>query len=137
MAKKVKDIGASVLARLLGISKEKRLKYDLILTHYAIERLLYRLAQSRHGDRFVLKGAMLLMTWFDEPFRAARAILISWVMAIRHRKLSSTSSRRFLAKTSRTAFSSTSMQRGSAGFDKNTSMADSAYGRQPTLATPE
>ena len=72
MAKKVKDIGASVRARLLGISKEKRLKYDLILTHYAIERLLYRLAQSRHGDRFVLKGAMLLMTWFDEPFRGTR-----------------------------------------------------------------
>ena len=72
MAKKVKDIGASVLARLLGISKEKRLKYDPILTHYAIERLLYRLAQSRHGDRFVLKGAMLLMTWFDEPFRGTR-----------------------------------------------------------------
>lgn len=25
-----------------------------------------------HADGFVLKGGMLLMTWFDEPFRAAR-----------------------------------------------------------------
>ena len=72
MPREVKDIGASVRARLLGISKEKGLNFDLVLTHYAIERLLYRLAQSRHADRFVLKGAMLLMTWFDEPFRGTR-----------------------------------------------------------------
>ena len=72
MAREVRNIGASVRARLLGISKEKGQNFDLILTHYAIERLLYRLAQSRHADRFVLKGAMLLMTWFDEPFRGTR-----------------------------------------------------------------
>ena len=72
MAKEVKNFGASVRARLLGISKEKGLNFDLVLTHYAIERLLYRLAQSRHADRFVLKGAILLMTWFDEPFRGTR-----------------------------------------------------------------
>ena len=72
MPKEVKDIGASVRARLLAISKEKGLNFDLLLTHYAIERLLYRLAQSRHADRFVLKGAMLLMTWFEEPFRGTR-----------------------------------------------------------------
>ena len=72
MPKEARDIGASVRARLLAISKEKGLNFDLLLTHYAIERLLYRLAQSRHADRFVLKGAMLLMTWFEEPFRGTR-----------------------------------------------------------------
>ena len=72
MAKGIKNLGASVRARLLQISKEKGQNFDLILTRYAIERLLYRLAQSRHADRFVLKGAMLLMTWFDEPFRGTR-----------------------------------------------------------------
>ena len=72
MARKVKDVGASVRARLLGISKEKSLNFDLLLTHYAIERLLYRLAQSRHAERFVLKGAMLLMTWFEERLRGTR-----------------------------------------------------------------
>lgn len=51
---------------------EKGQNFDLVLTHYAIERLLYRLAQSRHAGRFVLKGAMLLMTWFDEAFRGTR-----------------------------------------------------------------
>ena len=72
MPRTVKDIGASVRARLLAISKEKGQNFDLVLTHYAIERLLYRLAQSRYADRFVLKGAMLLMTWFNEPFRGTR-----------------------------------------------------------------
>ena len=72
MAKEIKNLGASVRARLLRISKEKGQSFDLILTRYAIERLLYRLAQSPHADRFVLKGAMLLMTWFDEPFRGTR-----------------------------------------------------------------
>ena len=72
MPEAVKNVGASVRARLLRVSKEKGQNFDLVLTHYAIERLLYRLAQSRHADRFVLKGAMLLMTWFEEPFRGTR-----------------------------------------------------------------
>lgn len=45
MPRDVRDVGASVRARLLGISKAKDLNFDLVLTHYAIERLLYRLAQ--------------------------------------------------------------------------------------------
>lgn len=72
MAKEVKNLGASVRARLLRISKDKGQTFELILTRYAIERLLYRLAQSRHAERFVLKGAMLLMAWFDEPYRPTR-----------------------------------------------------------------
>ena len=72
MPREVRNIGASVRARLLRIGKEKDRNFDLVLTHYAIERLLYRLAQSRHADRFVLKGALLLMTWFGEPFRGTR-----------------------------------------------------------------
>lgn len=72
MPKELKDIGASVRARLLQISKEKGRNFDLIMVHYVIERLLYRVSQSRHADTFILKGAMLLMTWFDEPLRRTR-----------------------------------------------------------------
>ena len=72
MAKEIRNIGASVRARLLGIARQKGQLFELVLTRYAIERLLYRLSQSPHADRFVLKGAMLLMTWFDEPFRGTR-----------------------------------------------------------------
>ena len=72
MPEEIKDIGTSVRFRLLEISKEKGLDFELVLTHYAIERLLYRVAKSQHVDRFNLKGTMLLMTWFDEPFRSMR-----------------------------------------------------------------
>lgn len=41
---------------------------------YALERLLYRLSISSYRDRFVLKGAMLLTTWFDDPHRATRDV---------------------------------------------------------------
>ncbi|MGJ8530795.1 MAG: nucleotidyl transferase AbiEii/AbiGii toxin family protein [Alphaproteobacteria bacterium] len=72
MAKELKNIGASVRARLLNIAKDQGQTFNFILNRYAIERLLYRLSQSQHADRFVLKGATLLMTWFDEPFRGTQ-----------------------------------------------------------------
>ena len=40
-----------------------------MLTHYVIERLLYRLSRTKHRDRLILKGAMLLTKWFDDPVR--------------------------------------------------------------------
>ena len=72
MAREIVNIGASVRARLLQVGGRTGQNFELVLNRYAVERLLYRLTQSRHADRFVLKGAMLLMTWFDEPFRVSR-----------------------------------------------------------------
>jgi predicted nucleotidyltransferase component of viral defense system len=72
MVKKVKNIGASVRARLLKLSKEQGQSFELVLTRFALERLLFRLSQSRFADRFVLKGAMLLMSWLEEPHRGTR-----------------------------------------------------------------
>jgi len=43
-----------------------------VLTRYANERRLYRLAQSSHATSFVLKGAALFMLWTDKPHRATR-----------------------------------------------------------------
>lgn len=74
MAKAIKNMGASVRARLLNVSKVSGQNYQLVLTRYANERLLYRLGESAHADRFVLKGAVLLMTWFEEPFRGTRDV---------------------------------------------------------------
>ena len=67
-----RNVGASVRARLLQVGRRTGQNFELVLNRYAVERLLYRLSRSRHADRFVLKGAMLLMTWFDEPFRVSR-----------------------------------------------------------------
>lgn len=72
--KPVRDIGASVRARLLKIAQERGYTFDLILTRYALERFLYRLSISPHKDSFVLKGAMLVTTWFDDPHRPTRDI---------------------------------------------------------------
>ena len=72
MAKKIKNIGASVCARLLSLFRANSQSFDLVLTRFAIERLLFRLSRPRYADRFVLKGAMLLMTWFKDPYRGTR-----------------------------------------------------------------
>jgi predicted nucleotidyltransferase component of viral defense system len=64
----------SVRARLLALSREKGQALDFLLTRYALERLLYRLSVSPYRDRFVLKGAMLITTWFDDPHRATRDV---------------------------------------------------------------
>lgn len=72
MAKPIKNMEASVRARLLARAKETGQPYDVLLTRFALERLLYRLSISMHADRFVLKGAMRLITLLDDPHRPTR-----------------------------------------------------------------
>ena len=73
MARQPRDMGASVRARLLTLAREKGQAFDLLLTRYTIERLLYRLSTTPHRDRFVLKGAMLLTTWAWGAQRASKS----------------------------------------------------------------
>jgi predicted nucleotidyltransferase component of viral defense system len=72
MAEPKRNMGASVRVRLLKLANERGQPNELLLTSYALERLLYRLSTSTHRNRFVLKGAMLMTTWFDTPFRPTR-----------------------------------------------------------------
>jgi predicted nucleotidyltransferase component of viral defense system len=72
VTKATRDISASVRARLLNLARERGQIFDLILTRYALERLLYRLRISQYRNRFVLKGALLVTTWFDDPHRPTR-----------------------------------------------------------------
>jgi predicted nucleotidyltransferase component of viral defense system len=67
-------MGASVRARLLNIARQRQLDNNLLLTRYALERLLYRLSTTAHRDRFALKGAMLIATWFENPYRPTRDV---------------------------------------------------------------
>jgi hypothetical protein len=55
----LKNIAASVRARLTRRATERKENVHLALTRYAIERLLYRLSISAYSRQFVLKGAML------------------------------------------------------------------------------
>lgn len=66
------NLDASVSARLLGRAKRTGDDYQIVLTSYCFERFLYRLGASPLRSRFVLKGAMLLRLWSDQPYRATR-----------------------------------------------------------------
>src|SRR3546814_20585183 len=72
MAREVRNVGASVRARLLDRARREKTDFQILLTRYALERLLYRLSVSDQRERFVLKGAMLFATWRDDPFRPTR-----------------------------------------------------------------
>lgn len=72
MPKEIRNVGASVRARLQNLSRETGQSFELVLTRYALERLLYRVSTSAYAERFVLKGAMLLTSWFEDPHRATR-----------------------------------------------------------------
>jgi hypothetical protein len=72
MAREPRNMGASVRARLLDQARAGRVDFQILLTRYALERLLYRLSLSVHRVRFILKGAMLFVTWVASPFRPTR-----------------------------------------------------------------
>lgn len=56
----------------MNLSRERGEDFQLILTRYGLERLLYRLAQSLHAGEFVLKGAALFQLWTGQPHRSTR-----------------------------------------------------------------
>jgi hypothetical protein len=64
-----RNIGASVRDRLLNKARAEKLDFNLLLTRYALERMLYRLSISDQRDHFLLKGALLFDLWFDVPHR--------------------------------------------------------------------
>jgi hypothetical protein len=74
VTKPPKDVGASVRAQLLHLAREHGDDFQLLLTRYANERLLYRLTQSRHHGSFSLKGATLFTLWTGHPHRTTRDV---------------------------------------------------------------
>jgi len=72
MADKLTNIGASVRQRLRNLAQKDGSDFQVLLTRYVLERLLYRLSQSALKDEFVLKGAMLQAIWMENPFRHTR-----------------------------------------------------------------
>ncbi len=70
--RRVTNVAASVRERLLNHARAQGQDFQLVLTHYAIERLLYRLGHSRYAGRFILKGAMLFRVWEGPSARQTR-----------------------------------------------------------------
>ena len=71
-ANAARNTAASVRQRLLNRARKTGEDFNLVLTRYAVERLLFRLSQSRYRSDFVLKGAMLLSAWRAERHRPTR-----------------------------------------------------------------
>ena len=72
MGREVRNVAASVRARLRNLAWANRASLERVLTRYALERLLFKLSESPHKQRFVRKGAMLYAAWLEDPFRATR-----------------------------------------------------------------
>ena len=68
------DVAASVRARLLNEAKKRGEEFELTLTRFAAERLLFRLGASAARERCLLKGASLLAVWLPDPYRATRDV---------------------------------------------------------------
>ncbi|NOU34504.1 MAG: nucleotidyl transferase AbiEii/AbiGii toxin family protein [Polyangiaceae bacterium] len=66
------NIAASVRDRLLKLAKANGEDFTYVLTRYALERLLVRLAASKHKNTFVLKGAMLFRVWSPNLHRPTK-----------------------------------------------------------------
>lgn len=64
------DVAVSVRSRLLELARRDGVEFQLMLTEFGIERLLYRLGASAHAGSFVLKGAVLFRLWSAERGRA-------------------------------------------------------------------
>jgi predicted nucleotidyltransferase component of viral defense system len=69
---KPRNLAASLLHRLTELARKQGEEFHLVLTRYAIERLLYRLSCSPYRKEFILKGAILFRLWTEEIHRPTR-----------------------------------------------------------------
>lgn len=68
----MKDLTASLQARLKNTAREQRIPYNTLLEHFALGRLFARISVSDYADKLVLKGAQLFRIWSDTPHRPTR-----------------------------------------------------------------
>jgi predicted nucleotidyltransferase component of viral defense system len=66
------NLPASIRVRLKNHADATGQDFNLVLTRYGLERLMYRLSQSAHAPNFLLKGALAFALWFDTPHRPTR-----------------------------------------------------------------
>ena len=68
MTEPVKNIAASVQARLKDEAEQQGKPFAEVLQYYGMERFLYRLSKSQYVDKFILKGGLLFYGW-NVPLR--------------------------------------------------------------------
>jgi len=63
LKKNVRNLSASVKARLQNKAKETNRPFSEIAQYYGMERFLYRFSRSKYSDKFILKGALMFSVW--------------------------------------------------------------------------
>ncbi|HCP32332.1 TPA: nucleotidyl transferase AbiEii/AbiGii toxin family protein [Candidatus Acetothermia bacterium] len=69
---RTEGLAHSVHVRLVARAKKLGIEAQMMLERFALQRLLYRLSKSAHAERFVLKGAQLMLLWMGETVRPTR-----------------------------------------------------------------
>ncbi len=64
----------TIKQQLTEIARAGKVPYNQVLTHYVMERFLYRLSRSNYADKLILKGGMLLMGMGVAPARTTMDI---------------------------------------------------------------
>ena len=72
LKKSVTNVAASVAQRLRNLARERNEDFALVLTKFALERVLFRISQSKHRTVFILKGALLFELWTEQRYRPTR-----------------------------------------------------------------
>ena len=67
-----RNLAAPIRARLKQRADSMKRDFNLTLTHYGLERLLYRLSISAYASNYLLKGALLFSVWYEQPHRPTR-----------------------------------------------------------------
>jgi hypothetical protein len=68
----IKNVPASIRQKLFNLAQRRNDDFGLILTKYGLERILFRLGNSKHRAVLVLKGALLFEIWTHERHRPTR-----------------------------------------------------------------
>ena len=74
MRRRTEGLARSVHDRLKAKAEADGRPFAELLDLFGIERLLHRLGTSRHRDRFVLKGALLVRQWVGSQTRPTRDV---------------------------------------------------------------
>ena len=74
MKKEIKNIEASVRARLKKKADDSNRPFHEVFQYYGMERFLYRLCQTEHAEHLILKGALMFTVWRLAESRATADI---------------------------------------------------------------
>lgn len=72
--KEVNNVSVSIRQKLLNKARINQRPFAELLQYFAMERFLYRLTKSKFKDKFILKGALALLTWNASTARPTKDI---------------------------------------------------------------